>query len=95
MRVLWKVPGGQWQESTIPNALEALQEAVGGYIETLTLTSDKVIICNEEGRLKGMPHCCSILGIDFVGPVLIAGVKSDKFTNCPVSLQEWEKFWAR
>lgn len=46
---------------TIDNSLQALQEAVGGYIETVPLViKDKkaayvyVVILNEEGRLMGL-----------------------------------------
>lgn len=69
---------GPWD---IPNTLEDLQATVGGYIETVTIASDAVIICNEEGRLHGLPHNCRVFGVDFVGPILIAGVDEDEFTD--------------
>lgn len=40
----------------IDNTLEAMQEFVGGYIEAVTLSDGKVIICNEEGKLLGLPY---------------------------------------
>lgn len=43
---------GPCEVKQIPNTLEALQQEVGGYIETLTLTSDLVLIMDEEGCLK-------------------------------------------
>lgn len=42
-------------EPLFENDLRAFQEAVGGHIETVTITTDLAIICNEEGRLKGLP----------------------------------------
>lgn len=39
----------------IDNTLEALQEFVGGYIETVTITEKLVLICNEEGKIKNLP----------------------------------------
>ena len=70
-------------KTAVSNSLENLQRFVGGYIETVTLFNNLVIICNEEGRLKNLDYCCTILGHDFYGPVLIAGVKGDEFDDLP------------
>ena len=64
MRVIYKAPGCVPEPRDIPNTLEELQATVGGYIETVTIASDAVIICNEEGRLQGLPHNCRIFGVD-------------------------------
>lgn len=41
---------------TISNTLEAMQEVVGGYIQVVTpWGGDIVLVCNEEGKLLGMP----------------------------------------
>ena len=38
------------------NELEAMQAIVGGYIEVFPLAQDGVaIVCNEEGKMNGMP----------------------------------------
>lgn len=55
MKVIYKAPGCAPEPRDIPNTLEELQATVGGYIETVTIASDAVIICNEEGRLRGLP----------------------------------------
>ena len=83
MKVIYKAPGCAPEPRDIPNTLEELQATVGGYIETVTIASDAVIICNEEGRLRGMPHNVKFLGVDFVGPILIAGVSDEDFTDLP------------
>lgn len=75
-----------FREIVIPNDLHVLQQLVGGYIETVTFATDAAIICNEEGRLHGLEHNCSYLGVDFVGPILIVGVDGDEFTDCPMSV---------
>ena len=62
----------------VKNTLEALQQAVGGPIETVTIADDAVIICNEEGRLMSLPYNCNFFGVDFVGPVLVVGVNEDE-----------------
>ena len=37
------------------NELEAMQAIVGGYIEVYPLTDDVAIVCNEEGKINGLP----------------------------------------
>lgn len=64
-------------EPLFDNTLEAFQKAVDGYIETVTVSEDVVIICNEEGRLRGLPY--NVGG--FVGTVIVAGVKGDEFAS--------------
>ena len=50
MRVLFKPVGQDAHPLEIPNTLHALQDLVGGYIETVTVRTDPkvVLICNEE-----------------------------------------------
>ena len=52
MKILYKKPGEAPEIRDVANDLEALQKLVGGYIETVT-AGDVVIICNEEGKMKG------------------------------------------
>lgn len=68
----------------MPNTLKALQEAVGGYIETLHPhkaglrgLDNTVMIFNEEGRLRGLPP--NRLGI--VGTLIFAGVQGEQFRS--------------
>lgn len=84
MTVLRKEPGRQWEIVEIENTLEALQESVGGYIEAVNIYEDACIICNEEGRLMGLPYNCMIKGVDFVGPILIVGVSGEDFCGIPM-----------
>ena len=80
--VIIKEPGKAARvEPLFENELEAFQQAVGGFIETVTVAADLVIICNEEGRLKGLPWNCTVFGVDFVGPVVVAGVKGEEFAS--------------
>lgn len=65
----------------ISNTLENLQRTVGGYIETVTISTDAVIICNEEGKLLGLPHNCRFCGCDFVGTLIIVGIDKDEFCS--------------
>lgn len=81
MKAIIKEPGKKPRITEIENNLAALQEAVGGYIETVTLAKDCCIICNEEGRLQGLPYNLTFGGISFVGTVLFVGVVGDEFAD--------------
>lgn len=84
--VLRKAPGEPWQVGTVANELQALQAAVGGYIETVTLWADAMVICDEEGRLKDYKENCEICGVDFYGTILIAGVDGENLADVPADL---------
>lgn len=81
MKVFFKEPGKAIRQMQVPNDLHVLQQLIGGYIETVTLFADLVILCDEEGRLKGLPHNCEVCGIDFCGPIMFVGVYEDEFCD--------------
>ena len=86
--VLFK-PGERGKVIEIENELTALQKAVGGYIETVTIAPDACLICNEEGILLGLKPQ-RVWRQRFFGNVLLVGVKGDEFTDAPVRLRGTE-----
>ena len=60
MRVVMVEPRKQARVIWIDNTLEAMQELVGGYIETFQLDDEVFIICNEEGKMGGFEPCRAI-----------------------------------
>jgi hypothetical protein len=84
IRVIIKEAGKKPKAKFVENTLESFQEIVGGHIETFTLTSDLVIICNEEGKIKGLPYNCSMFGQMFVGTIVFAGVAGEDFGSVPI-----------
>ena len=60
----------------------------------MTLCSDLVVICDDEGRLKGKPWCCNISGVDFVGTVILCGVAGEEFTDLPLDWQGMKRVFA-
>lgn len=75
------------------NTLEAFQRIVDGYIETVTVCTDLVIICNEEGRLRGLPYNCKVFGVDFVGDIALVGRSGSNFADCPLKLADANKLF--
>ena len=92
--VLIKEPGKTPRHVNISDTLENLQKTVGGYIETVTITSDCVVICDDEGRLKGKPWCCNICGVDFVGTVILCGVAGEEFADLPLDWDGMKRVFA-
>lgn len=92
---LIKRPGEIPRHVNVSNSLEALQKNVEGYIETITIASDMVIICNEEGRLRNLPYNCTICDVDLVGPIMIVGKDGDEFSDLPVKWGEMKKLFPR
>lgn len=89
--VLVKQPGMAPETRQIKNDLAALQEIVGGYIEMYGLGGDMTVICNEEGKLTGLPFNIVLNGETFVGPLVVAATKGDDLG----SLSEVQLSWAR
>ena len=80
--VVIKEPGKEPRvEPLFDNTLEAFQKAVGGYIEAVTLSDDVVIICNEEGWLRGLPFNTTVCGYKLAGTILAVGTKGDEFAS--------------
>lgn len=88
-----KKPGKDPENRWISNTLGSLQALVQGYIETVTIAGDVVVICNEEGRIRNMPYNCELCGIDFVGPIVIAGFQEDEFADCPLDTAGMKKLF--
>lgn len=71
--------------------LHAMQEAVGGYIETVTLAEDAVMIVDEEGLLKALNQnalASLVARQQIVGAAVIVGLTVDTdgeqvFCDCP------------
>lgn len=83
MKAIRKKPGCAPEIIEVENTLKALQAEVGGYIETVTIASDAVVICNEEGRLRGMSYNCLFFGMVFVSTILVVGRNKDEFCDVP------------
>lgn len=81
IRVIEKRPGQPLTLRWIEDDLDKYQAVVGGYIETVPLDGVPgiVLICNEEGKLRGLePNV--INGADvIVGPVIAARVSGEDF----------------
>ncbi len=79
----------------IDPGLNSLQQEVGGYIEAIYPYEEPVgLVCNEEGKLEGLPLNRAIYGengemVDIIaGAFLIVGLSEDNFAELPNELAE-------
>ena len=84
MTVLYKAPNKAPEIIDIDNTLEALQAAVDGPVESLTICTDAVILCNEEALFTDKAFNCRLCGVQFFGPILVCGCNGDEFTDLKV-----------
>ena len=81
IRGIYKGPGELPLAYLLPNELSALQSAVGGYIEAITLMDGVVMLVNEEGKLRNMEPNFRYKDDVIVGPVLFLGTDGEDFSS--------------
>ncbi len=82
------------EEITFKNTLETKQELVDGYIEYAYSDNfpDVAFICNEEGKIKGLPYNRDI-GHDIIaGNFIIISSKDDEGEDISLSDRQIEKY---
>lgn len=91
--VIIKNPNGKPFKALVDNTLEAFQNLVGGYIQTVPCSGETncIIVCNEEGKLLGLPYNFMTEWDIFVGTVVFVGVDGEEFADCPLTVQQVEK----
>lgn len=88
MRAILKKVGEAPEIVEIENTLEALQDAVGGWIEAIYLDNNAVLICDEEGKIKGKPfNFYTDLDV-IVGDVLFVSVADEDFTDITAEAEQ-------
>ena len=97
INVIYVEPGKEAKTIEMKDELSEMQNLVGGLIEEyMPFEDDVAIICNDEGKMRGMPlnrGICSDDGtlMDIIaGPFFIAyaPVESEKFLSMPDELRK-------
>ncbi len=95
IRVVMCEPGKRACTKEINTDLRSMQEVIGGGIELYFLTDDIFLVCNDEGKINGMPMNRTIANengeiVDFVcGPFFIA--KDDPDGEGEICSLSWEE----
>ena len=68
---------------SIDNDLKMIQSLVGGYIRCVSYLgqNDWTMLCDEDGKLKGLEPNFWYQGDIIVGPALFVGIKEDDFDS--------------
>lgn len=98
VRCIIKRPDERYGHVTnISTSLKNLQRIVEGPIEVVSIGAGAVVICNEEGKLRGLqrnfkigygvlPFCDVI-----VGEAIVIGVDGEEFCDVPISFSVWKR----
>lgn len=97
IRILVKEPFAEPEERTVTDKLETYQKIVEGYIETVRIASDLLLVCNECGKLDGLTPNFAFCGDSIVGTVFFVSYDddgnfvslTDKQINSINFLMEW------
>ena len=97
IRVLVVEPNMLPYEKVIPNRLKDKQEIVGGNIEYTRVDNDgsALLICNEEGKIRGLPYNRDIGHDVIAGTFLIVGDDPDIGEDRSLTDEQVEKYKAR
>ena len=89
MDVLIVEPEKAPRMANISGDLESLQKAVGGYIEAVYPYDDPVaIVCNEEGKLIGLPLNRKLEDYDIIaGTFIVCGLGEEDFDSMTPELK--------
>lgn len=98
MRVLIANPGEPAQVADLDPGLESLQAVVGGWIELWAVDGAANFLCNDEGRIMGLPFNRDVTLSDgtvwnIYGPILVTGCREDdgRFDSLPEEdLARWK-----
>lgn len=97
INVIYVEPGKEARTIEMKDDLSEMQKLVGGYIEEYMPFEDEVaLICNDEGKMNGLPLNRGIYGEDgqlqdiIAGPFFIcyAPIESENFLSLPKELEE-------
>ena len=87
MKVLVVEPMKPCEVREIPDTLEAMQQTVDGYIESVSFERE-AIVCNEQGKLLGLPYNRplrdegGLVPLDILhGTFFIAGISGEQFVS--------------
>lgn len=81
MRIVIKKVGQFPEVREIKGTLENLKEIVGGYIECINMFDNVLCVCNEEGKLLGLPANFLFMNDIIVGDVFFCAGGEEDFES--------------
>ena len=81
MKIIVKKAGQIPEVREVENELHVFQEIVGGYIECFPIFDNVLCVCDEEGKLKGLPINFAFAGDIIVGDVFFCAENEGDFES--------------
>lgn len=81
MKIVVKKAGQNPEAKEIPNELSAFHEIVGGYIECINIIDNILCVCNENGKLIGLPSNFVFNNDIIVGDVFFCAAGEEDFES--------------
>lgn len=81
MKIVVKKVGRPPQVKEIRGTLENIQELVGGYFECFPVFENVLCVCNEEGKLLGLPQNFRMYNDVIVGDVFFCAGVEEEFAS--------------
>lgn len=72
--------------TSVETELKAMQQAVGGYIESVTIAEDAALLVDEEGLLKDLSQnalASLVARRQIVGTALLVGIDGERYCDPP------------
>ena len=76
----------------VSDRLENLQKTVEGNIEVIPAVNNAIIICNEEGKIRGLEENMWYFHDRLCGTIIVCGTRGEEFDDIPISLDMWKWF---
>ena len=94
LNVVIKDPGKEPFIKRIEDDLTTYQEILGGMMEMVPFEKGQVLLCNEEGKLKGLaPNLLLPSGEIIVGTAIIVGTDGEEFRSLTDEEAEEAMLW--
>ena len=75
----------------VSDSLKNLQQIVDGRLEAVTLDpAGLIMLCNDEGKLRGLPLNFCTKYDSIVGTVILCGADGENFGDVPINLKTWK-----
>ena len=94
LNVVIKEPGKEPFIKRIEDDLTTYQEILGGMMEMVPFEKGQVLLCNDEGKLKGLePNLILPSGEIIVGTAIIVGTDGEEFRSLTDEEAEEAMLW--
>ena len=94
LNVVIKEPGKEPFIKEIEDDLTTYQEILGGMMEMVPFEKGQVLLCNDEGKLKGLePNLILPSGEIIVGTAIIVGTDGEEFRSLTDEEAEEAMLW--